>query len=867
MGVGTDDAAETRRSPVRLRRDGPRLRLGRRQEQTAPHDDSRDDDGSADLDGTAHRDRTVTAGVPPQADGHAGEDDPRPAGPAPVVEDQPPPARVRRPADGLQLLVLVAGAALVLVVSSFAPRTTAGLTSDVRSASGLLPAALLALGSFVVVAGTYVLPLAVIVDQLVRREARFIVDALLAGAIAWGAASGLTALLAETASPGVLQSLTAAQGDGLRTPAVPLYFVIAFLTANRLELGRRWGRLPWLLAGLVVVAPVLSRDATPLAAVLGVLVARACGLLVRYVLGRPSLRPWGEAVLAALQRVQLDPVAVRRNPAGDSVSRAYRVETADGRRLDAVVLDRDRQAAGIGYRLYQRARLRGPVNRRAVLSVRQAVDAEALHAYAAHASGARTPQLLAVTDVGPNAAMLVYRHHEGRHLAVLDPGEVDEDLLRAAWAELGILHAARVAHRGLTGGGVLVEPDRRVALVDLRAGEIAATDLQLRLDHAQLLATTALLAGPERAADAALAALGARSAAAIVPLLQPIALGRETRDALRQHRALLPALRERLTAAAPEVTPDQVSLQRLSLRGLGVVIAGGVALYLLLTQLAEVNVGRLLERAEPGWVAAGLAVSVLGYVGAALSLMAFTPGRLPLLRTTMVQVASSFVNLVSPPTVGTSALNARYLQRQDVPLGVAVASVGLTQLAGFVVTLVLLVGCGVATGSQEGSRLLPSSHTLLAIVVLGLVVGLALLVPPVRRGLAARVGPSLRQVVPRLLDVVQQPNRVLLGLGGNLLVTAAYVFCLLACLRAFGTDISVASVTLAYLAGAAVGTAAPTPGGIGAVEAALAASLTAVGVQGDVAVSATLLFRLITFWLRVPPGYVAFRRLGRRHVI
>lgn len=786
--------------------------------------------------------------------------------PGPVVQDQPPPARVRRPADGLQLLALLLGCVLVLVLSRFAPSTTAGLETDLGTASGLVPATLLALGSAVVLLGNVVLPLAVVVDQLLRKEGRFLIDALVATALAVVAANALDSALLAYAPADMVASLTELVG-GHRTPAAPVYPVVAFLTAGRLEVRSRWQRLAWLLAALVVIAPVLSRDVTPLAAVLGVLVARSAGLAVRWVLGRPALRPWGEAVLTALQRARLDPLVVRRDPSADAVSRAYVVDTGDGRRLDAIVLDRDRQAAGLGYRLYRRMRLRGPVNRRAVVSVRKAVDQEALQAYAAQASGARTPRLVAVTDVGPHAAMLVYEHIDGELLSELPVERVDDALLEATWRELLVLHSARVAHRGLTADGVLVDAGDRPWLVDLRGGEVAATDLQLRLDHAQLVATTGLVVGADRAADAALAALGPQEAAAVVPLLQPIALGRGTRDALRRQRTLLPRLRERLSAAAPEVAPAQVSLERLSVRTILSWVAGGVAAYLLLTQLGSVDLANLVTTAQPGWVALGLAVSLVGYVGAAMSLMAFTPGRLRLWRTTMVQVASSFVNLVSPPTVGTSALNARYLQRQGVPLGVAVASVGLTQVSGFVVTIVLLLGCGVATGSQEGSRLLPSSSTLLLVAVAGVAVGLALLVPPVRRWVRARVGPSLRQVVPRLLDVVQQPSRLAVGLGGNLVVTLAYVACLYACVQAFGGSPSLPAVTLAYLAGAAVGSAAPTPGGIGVVEAAIAAGLTAVGVNADVAVSATLLFRLITFWLRVPPGWVAFGRLQRRRAI
>ena len=67
-----------------------------------------------------------------------------------------------------------------------------------------------------------------------------------------------------------------------------------------------------------------------------------------------------------------------------------------------------------------------------------------------------------------------------------------------------------------------------------------------------------------------------------------------------------------------------------------------------------------------------------------------------------------------------------------------------------------------------------------------------------------------------------------------------------------------------YLAGATIGQAAPTPGGLGAVEAALAAGLTAAGLDGGLAVSAVLLFRLVTFWLPTIPGYLSFNWLTKK---
>jgi glycosyltransferase 2 family protein len=89
--------------------------------------------------------------------------------------------------------------------------------------------------------------------------------------------------------------------------------------------------------------------------------------------------------------------------------------------------------------------------------------------------------------------------------------------------------------------------------------------------------------------------------------------------------------------------------------------------------------------------------------------------------------------------------------------------------------------------------------------------------------------------------------------------------CLSACVAAFGRDVPFAKIGVVYLTGSAIGSIIPTPGGLGAVEAALTAGLTAAGVPGGVAVSAVLLFRLLTFWLPVPVGWVAFNYLERHN--
>src|SRR5205085_8741113 len=121
------------------------------------------------------------------------------------------------------------------------------------------------------------------------------------------------------------------------------------------------------------------------------------------------------------------------------------------------------------------------------------------------------------------------------------------------------------------------------------------------------------------------------------------------------------------------------------------------------------------------------------------------------------------------------------------------------------------------------------------------------------------VMPQVREAAPRLLELLGSPRKLTEAVGGSLLLNAFYIAALWCAVRAFGGTSSPVAVAVVYLAGAAVASVAPTPGGLGAVEVALSTGLTAAGMAGAAAVSAVLLFRVGTVWLPVPGGVVAAR--------
>ena len=116
---------------------------------------------------------------------------------------------------------------------------------------------------------------------------------------------------------------------------------------------------------------------------------------------------------------------------------------------------------------------------------------------------------------------------------------------------------------------------------------------------------------------------------------------------------------------------------------------------------------------------------------------------------------------------------------------------------------------------------------------------------------------------PRLVWVMSNPMRLVLGVGGALMLTLSYILSFSASLWAFGYTVPFAVLAITYLASNTVGSIVPSPGGIGPVELALTAGLVAAGVPYGVALSTAIVYRLVTFWIPIPVGWLSLQRLQK----
>ncbi|MDV9202198.1 TIGR00374 family protein, partial [Streptomyces sp. Wh19] len=497
------------------------------------------DEAGADRDETgADRDETgKTPGYPTGStlSSAAEEQAERVSGDEPLL-----PARVHRPSDLMRLLIGVLAIVVLFSIAAFAHGTTTGLEQDINKGTGQAPDVLIKMAGLVSSIAVLLVPVAFAIERLIKRDGLRIADGVLAAVLAHGVTLAADLWVAKSA-PGTIQdALTQPQpGDALTDPVHGyLAPVIAYMTAVGMARRPRWRVVLWVVLLLDAFAMLVGGYTTPFSIILTVLIGWTVAYGTLYAVGSPNVRPTGQHLMAGLRHVGFRPVsAMRADDAPDSGDqsdrgRRYLVSLEDGPPLDVTVVDREQQAHGFFYRVWRRLTLRGITQRRSIQSLRQALEQEALLAYAAIAAGANAPKLIATSELGPDAVMLVYEHIGGRSLDALEDAEITDDLLHGAWRQVKALQSRRIAHRRLTGDAILVDRSGKVFVTDLRGGEIAAGDLVLRMDVAQLLTTTGLRVGAERAVAGALAVLGPDAVADCLPLLQPIALSRSTRAAL-----------------------------------------------------------------------------------------------------------------------------------------------------------------------------------------------------------------------------------------------------------------------------------------------------------------------------------------------
>jgi uncharacterized protein (TIRG00374 family) len=784
---------------------------------------------------------------------------------APNIKEFPRSGHVRSPSDVVRLV-----GALVVVVLSYITASAyrdgvanvqAGLLDFVGAFPSGIRTALVGLTQVIAV----VAPVALIVVLILRRKLQ-----LLLGMVAAAVLSVLVTALADAVALDNAHPLSwhvAEQTESwLAHTSFPTAAYIAALAGVVTVAGgwmsRRWRRALW----VVVVTVALLRVGTSAIVVLDLLFAVtsgiAAGAAVLLALGGPDRSPRGADVADVLAAAGLQVIALREIESRESASLEYRATIAGGSDVHVTVRDEEDRRRDLVYRLYNMIRLRGVgAERNVFTSLRQDAEHEVFMSMWAARAGVRVPDVKALRAIDSGTIMLASEWIDGQWLATLDAADITDEVLVSFWRSVDALHRHNIDHRALRADNVLVDHDGNVWLTGFQDAEVDGPPAHQAQDVAEALVSTSLLTSADRAIATAMAVLGADGVGEALPQLQPLALSRETQRRLHHDRKVLDELRAEVSRATKTQEVELAQLERVRPRTVLIVLCVFVGMWVLLPTLANAgDTVDALREIDPVYIIAMLPLTLLLYVFSTLQLMGACAQHLPFGPTYRCQMAAAFMNRVTPNNVGGMGVNARYLQRAGVEPAAATAAVGVSTVADQILTTVLVlifvVWAGRGTNSF-GFSFADASTVLVVVAVVLALLGLVMLSARGRKFLREKVLPFLKGIRHSLVEVAKSPSRLVLIFGGSLGHTVTDFAALVVALGAFGPLPAIGSLGAVYFGASIVGSAAPTPGGVGAIEAAMIAGLTGIGVDIAVATPAVLIYRLITYWAVMVPGWIS----------
>lgn len=778
----------------------------------------------------------------------------------------------------VHVLRLVIGALITLIgfFGAYAANDmVAGLAIDTDQSLGSLPQWMRIVPSIVIGGVVLILPLIVTVVGWRTRGFRvvwLILCATVLAAVLDSSLGGLfdSAALSHTyldyirsdGSP-MLQRLGLDHYDFLQADPVSAAFFATVV------IGSAWARRSWVgqALGLVALGGIagLMIGTPPITLLFDLGIGLTAASLVALAFGTPNLAPTADELIAAMARNGLHLADLRTARVDARGSKPWFGTAIDGTGVFLKALHDDQRSADLMFRAVRAVRFRGLGDTRPTASLRQSVEHEALVSLRAASAGVRTPELLAVSELEGGAMALAYRMIDGKSLDSQPAEAFTDEVLDRIWEQVVQMRSVGIAHRDLRLANVFLDDAGQPWIIDFGFSELAASDRLLASDIAELLSSTCVVVGPERAVAAALRSIGSDALGSALPRIQPVALGTATRVAITRNKLIEP-----LRTEVERVTGiDHVELEpieRVNKKTVLTVVMLAMAAWFLIPQIGDLGtIGKKIAHADLKFFALAVACSLLTYAAAGVALTGSVIERIPLRWTVLAQMASSFANRITPSKVGGLALNLRFLQKQGIETPLAAAGVGINAAAGVICHVSLLAGTLLLVERGPSQKFSMPSVTVLLLIALGcaVVTGILMAVPYTRKILVGRVLPSLQTVVRGLRDLATSPLRLVQLFGGSYLVTLSYIACLWASLRAFDGTATFGQITLVSLTASIAASVAPTPGGLGAAEAAFLAGLIAIGVPKETALPTVFLYRLASFWLPILPGWVAMRSLQR----
>ena len=287
----------------------------------------------------------------------------------------------------------------------------------------------------------------------------------------------------------------------------------------------------------------------------------------------------------------------------------------------------------------------------------------------------------------------------------------------------------------------------------------------------------------------------------------------------------------------------------------------------------EEDFAKILEEANPVWILAGLLLQLGTYYSQAYIWklgLELTGNHFKINQLASLSVAQLFINQVVPSASLSGAIFiSKALSQRNVPKQDVSVIIGLSLITYFE-AYALAAGVAVIQFGVLGHL---GMRTVLYIEMLIFIAGLGLLILMFKinlRPLKIFLKNTTLQrfsTVKKILKLVEETNLkrlrlvlILKGTGLQLLVFVFDFLTLWTMIKAIGSNVNLGTVFTSYMAAYLARTIGVLPGGVGFFEAASILSLHKAGMTVAGSLSATLLYRGLSYWLPMLPGLFLVRR-------
>ena len=769
--------------------------------------------------------------------------------------------RTRRPVD----VAIVVFSLLVITLAGWSHRTPSDFDSRVLEFfTDGVPGWLSGIASIVFAFGSfYSVALIVGIAFFGRGRGAIVRDMILAEVLVVGGII-LAAYLAGPEFPDIFPEFS--EQDGFPSfPVARLGMMVAVVRVAGPYLSVPIRKVGGRLITATSVSAMVLTFGTVSSVIGGLAIGATAAATIQLIFGSGLGIPSRARIIAAVREADIDVddiefLAVQ--PVGASLVQA---QLASGDRALVKVFGRDASDAAIAARVW-RAMWYRDNNRSLLATSEQLAEHESLMMLACERAGAPTPKLVAWSRASTDDTVMIMEWVEGPRLAELGPDEIDDQRLDRTWEMLAGFHNAGIAHGGIDRQQLVVNDDRAV-LVDLSTARILADHPSRLADAAQLLVTTAVAVGSERAIAAARRNLDDDHLVEVLSQLQAPALPRQLQQDAKAAKVKISALRNDVAEKLDTEPPDLVQLQRVSWGSVAMAALTLFAASSLITSLTDIGIDTIATQMSEAiwvWVVIALLMAQLTNIGEYFSLVGVVGFPVPFGPTMMFRYALSFISLAVPSEAGAIAMNIRYQQKLGVPPAAAVAQGPLLTIfsKGFDVILLLITAkfIGEAIDTDE-IDLGPVVQLITIVVVVAIVATIVVFAVPKLR---SRMLPHLKEGFTAVKGSLTDPERLLKITAGTLLQKILFALTLAAAVAAYGHSLRFGEAVFVNTAVSLFVGLMPVPGGIGVAEAALTAGLIAVGIPEEAAFAAALTHRIVTAYLPPVFGWWASRWLAER---